>query len=215
MSAPVQLDIFSDPICPWCYIGLKRLDEALAETDRTVEATWRCYMLNPHMDMAGMDRRAYLENKFGGPEGATRVYGAIEQAATSAGLEIDFAKIERTPNTTRAHQAIREAQSLGQADPLIRALFHAYFKMGQDIGDVAVLRALWCSVGLSAADLDAVFATDKHLDALMSEQNEARLHGVSGVPFFVVDGTYALSGAQDKSVFHQIFNLLGRDQVQP
>ncbi len=213
MSTPLSLDIFSDPICPWCYIGLKRLDEALAEVDRPVETRWRCYMLNPDMPAEGMDRRAYLERKFGGPEGATRVYGAIEKAATNAGLSVDFAKITRTPSTVKAHQALREAHDRGAADALIRALFTAYFEQGRDIGDETVLTDLWVNQGLNADDLAAVFDEERHMDTILAEQAEARTRGVSGVPFFVVGGAYALSGAQDKSVFHRVFDLIDQDEA--
>lgn len=213
MSQPLSLDIFSDPICPWCYIGLKRLDEALAEVGRPVETRWRCYMLNPDMPAEGMDRRAYLERKFGGPEGANRVYRAIEKAATNAGLQVDFSKIQRTPSTIKAHQALREAHDLGAADTFIRALFAAYFEQGQDIGDEAVLSDLWASIGLNSEDLSAVFDEDRHLDTILGEQAEARTRGVSGVPFFVVGGAYALSGAQDKSVFHRVFDLIDQDEA--
>ena len=213
MSKSLSLDIFSDPICPWCYIGLKRLDEALAEVDRPVETRWRCYMLNPHMPAEGMDRRAYLENKFGGPQGALRVYGAIEKAATQAGLNIDFARIQRTPSTIKAHQALREAYNLGAADAFIRVIFAAYFEQGQDLGDTAVLSDLWTSLSLKAEDLQAVLDEDRHLDTILGEQAEARRQGVSGIPFFVVGGTYALSGAQDKSVFRRVFELIDQDEV--
>lgn len=204
---PLSLDIFSDPICPWCYIGLKRLDEALAELDRPVETRWRCFMLNPNMPEGGMDRRTYLERKFGGPEDARRVYSAIDTAAKRAGLSLDFDRITRTPATWTAHQALREAHQLGAADALSRALFAAYFKDGQDIGDPTVLAALWAAVGLDPARLAHVLEKHIHRAALDAEQQAARARGISGVPFFIVNGIHALSGAQDKSVLLQVFSL--------
>ena len=211
---PLCLDIFSDPICPWCYIGLKRLDEALADWQGAVETTWRCFMLNPDMPPEGMDRRLYLERKFGGPEGADRVYKAIETAATQAGLSVDFTRIQRTPSTIKAHQALRAAQDYGAGDRFIRALFQAYFEQGQDIGQTDVLTSLWAQADLDIHTLESVFDGQRHLDTLMAEQNEARARGISGVPFFVVGGTYALSGAQNKSVFHQVFRLIQNDTAQ-
>ena len=207
MSQPIKLDIFSDPICPWCYIGLKRLDAALAELGEAVETQWRCYMLNPDMPPQGMDRRAYLERKFGGPAGADRVYGAIESAAKQAGLTVDFAAIKRTPSTYAAHQALRGAQELGGGDAFIRKLFVAYFEEGRDIGEPAVLSDLWTQCDLPTQTLTALLEDERHLETISAEMNEARLRGVSGVPFFVVNGTYALSGAQDKAAFAQVFNL--------
>ena len=208
MSQPITLDIFSDPICPWCYIGLKRLDAALAELEATVTTQWRCYMLNPDMPREGMDRRAYLERKFGGPASADRVYGAIETAAKQAGIDVNFAAMKRTPSTYAAHQALRGAQELGGGDTFIRKLFTAYFEDGQDIGDPAVLAALWTASDLPADVLSDLLADERHLDAITAEMNEARVRGVNGVPFFVVNGTYALSGAQDKAAFAQVFSLL-------
>jgi len=212
-ARPLTLDIFSDPICPWCYIGLKRLDEALAEVAVPVETRCRCFMLNPDMPAKGMDRRAYLERKFGGPEGANRVYGAIEKAAKAAGLQVNFDKITRTPSTLKAHQALREAHEHGGADSYIRALFGAYFEDGRDIGEAAVLADLWVACDLPEGALDTVFAEQRHQEAVMAEQNEARVRGVSGVPFFVINGAYALSGAQDKSVFHRVFELAQQNEA--
>ena len=208
MSQPITLDIFSDPICPWCYIGLKRLDTALEELEETVVTKWRCYMLNPDMPPEGMDRRTYLERKFGGPAGADRVYGAIETTARQAGIDVNFAAIMRTPSTYAAHQALRGAQELGQGDAFIRKLFAAYFEQGKDIGDQDVLTDLWVTCDMLHQELTALLDDQRHLATIISEMQEARHRGVNGVPFFVLGGTYALSGAQDKAAFAHVFNLL-------
>jgi len=215
MPAPILIDIFSDPICPWCYIGLKRLDAALAQTDRAVQTRWRCFMLNPDMPAEGMDRRTYLERKFGGPQGADRVYGAIEQAAKQAGLQVDFAKIARTPSTIAAHMALREAQfneaEGAQADALVRALFAAYFEEGRDIGDPDILAQIWQDAGFAPDRLAAVLAEDHHREDIIEENRVARSRGISGVPFFIIAGTYALSGAQDTAALTRVFDLIDQE----
>ena len=174
-------------------------------------------MLNPDMPAQGMDRREYLERKFGGPQGADRVYGAIETAAKQAGLQVEFGKISRTPSTLLAHIALREAQvnahETAQADSFVRQLFSAYFEHGQDIGSPQTLHKLWLKGGFAKDRLDRVFAQDLHRDAIWTENQEAHTRGISGVPFFIVANTYALSGAQDKASLHRVFDLI--DQEAP
>ena len=134
----MQLDIFSDPICPWCYIGKANLDAALTEENPfTVE--WHPFLLNPDMPAEGMDRRTYLETKFGGKENAVKAYAPIAEAAEAAGLEIDLAAIKRTPNTVNAHRLIHWAGIERRQTPVVDALFRAYFVEGRDIGVSQVL----------------------------------------------------------------------------
>ncbi|MEO1293562.1 MAG: DsbA family oxidoreductase, partial [Pseudomonadota bacterium] len=140
----VTLDILSDPICPWCYIGKARLESALgkraaAEAPVALDLQWRPFQLNPEMPADGMDRRAYLEAKFGGKEGAVRVYSAIQSAAEEDGLEIAFDKIERTPNTIDAHRLIRWARIDNAQNAVVDALFRRYFVEGDDISNPEVL----------------------------------------------------------------------------
>ncbi len=217
MPSPISIDVFSDPICPWCYIGLQRLEGALAAINRQVRMHWRCFMLNPEMPLAGMDRQTYLERKFGGPSGAQRVYATIEAAATQAGLSLDFSRIRRTPSTVLAHMALREAQiqhaETNQAEAFVRGLFAAYFERGQDIGQRQVLHDLWAAAGLSPARLDQVFDQDLHRDHIAAENRDARSRGISGVPFFIVAGTYALAGAQDQAALQRVFDLVDQGQA--
>ena len=136
----VKLDILSDPICPWCYIGKANLDRALeAHPDHPFVIEWHPFQLNPDMPPEGMDRRAYLEAKFGGREAAVQVYARIAEAAKAAGLSIAFDKIERTPNTLDAHRLIHWAGVEGRQTAVVTRLFKAYFEAGQDIGDRDVL----------------------------------------------------------------------------
>ena len=135
----IQLDIFSDPICPWCYIRKAYLDRALeANPDHPFQIRWLPFMLNPDMPAAGMDRRAYLEGKFGGQDGAVQAYLPVEDNAAKAGLTLHLDRIEKTPNTIDAHRLIHWAGIEGCQTPIVSALFRAYFVEGRDIGTVVV-----------------------------------------------------------------------------
>jgi len=124
----VTLEIISDPICPWCYIGKARLDQAIAETGLDpFEVSWRIFQLNPTMPPEGMDRQEYLQAKFGGPEGAERVYSHVRRTAAETGLELKFDAIGRTPNTFDAHRLIRWAGTTGNQSAVVQQLFHRYF----------------------------------------------------------------------------------------
>ncbi|MEL7345359.1 MAG: DsbA family oxidoreductase, partial [Pseudomonadota bacterium] len=147
-----RIDILSDPICPWCYIGKTHLDRALAaRPGHGLTIEWHPFQLNPEMSPEGVDRKAYLETKFGGPDGAAQVYGRIEEAAKSAGLEIHFDRIARTPNTIDAHRLIHWAGLEDRQHALKGALFVAYFEQGRDIGDKDTLAEIAGEVGMDAA----------------------------------------------------------------
>ncbi len=145
----IKLDILSDPICPWCYIGKTRLERAMeAEPNHPFAIEWHPFQLNPDMPSEGMDRREYLETKFGGKDNAVSVYAEIEKHAREDGLELDFAAIKRTPNTIDAHRLIHWAGIEGKQNAVVDALFKAYFKEGRDIGDAEVLCDVADSAGL-------------------------------------------------------------------
>ena len=178
-----QLDIISDPICPWCYIGKARLDRALeSRPDHTFDIHWRPFQLNPDMPPEGMDRQAYLEWKFGGPDGAARVYGQIEQTARDTGLDIDFPAITRTPNTLDTHRLIRWARVEGRQTLVVTQLFHRYFRQGQDISDHNVLGEVANTVGMDEALVHRLLDGDADLEETRLEDAKAREMGVTGVP---------------------------------
>ncbi|MEL6283465.1 MAG: DsbA family oxidoreductase [Pseudomonadota bacterium] len=198
----IAIDILSDPICPWCYIGKTRLDQAMIERpDHPFEIRWRPFQLNPDMPAEGMGRREYLERKFGGPEGAARVYGAIEQTAKDAGLQVRFDLIARTPNTIDAHRLIRWADSMDAQTPVVEELFKRYFERGEDISDHGVLAEVAEIAGLDRAVIERLLATDTDADAVREEDKTARGLGVSGVPTFIIDGRYVVPGAQDPELW--------------
>lgn len=205
----IRLDIISDPICPWCYIGWTNLTKAMAERpDHPFELEWHPFQLNPDMPREGMDRIAYLEAKFGGPEGAREVYGRIEDHAKSIGLELDFAGITRTPNTLDAHRLLHWAGLEGKQTPVKIALFKAYFEEGRDIGDAQVLADIAEAQGLDRTMIARLLEGDSDAADIQARDAHSRSRGVSGVPCFIIGQQHALQGAQPADVWVQVIDQL-------
>ena len=174
----VSLDILSDPICPWCYIGHAQLSRALeGASNPPFAVAWHPFMLNPDMPRGGMDRRAYLEAKFGGREAAASVYARIDEAARAAGLDLDLGAIERTPSTLDAHRLIHWAGIEGRQTPVAARLFAAYFREGRDIGDRAVLAEIAGAAGLDGAAMERLLASDADEDDVRARDAHARARG--------------------------------------
>ncbi|MDJ0630359.1 MAG: DsbA family oxidoreductase [Rhodobacter sp.] len=209
----VKLDILSDPICPWCYIGKANLDRALESVgDTPFEIEWHPFQLNPDMAPEGMDRREYLETKFGGKDGAIRAYTPVVEAAEAAGLEIDFEGIKRTPNTLNAHRLIHWAGIEGRQTPVVAALFRAYFREGRDIGDIDVLADIADAAGLDAAMIRKLMLGDADCDEIRARDAWAREHGVTGVPTFVVGQRHAVPGAQPPELWAKVIAEIAAQQ---
>ncbi len=205
----IKLDIISDPICPWCFIGKTHLERALAaEPDHPFVIEWHPFQLNPEMPVEGMDRRAYLEGKFGGKENAVRVYGQIAEHAETAGVEIDFAGIKRTPNTLNAHRLIHWAGIESKQNAIVDALFAAYFQEGRDIGDVEVLADIADSAGLDAPTISRLLGSDADLQMIKDRDAHSREMGVNSVPTFIIDNRHAVPGAQQPDLWVQVINEL-------
>ncbi len=199
------LDIISDPICPWCYIGKAKLDRALeAAPDHPFEIQWKPFQLNPDMPSEGMDRREYLEWKFGGREGAIKVYGEIAKTAEATGLDIAFDKIKRTPNTLNAHRLIRWAQVEEKQSQVVSQLFKRYFREGQDISDIDVLVDVATTVGMDGVLVHRLLEGESDLAETIAEDKKAREMGVQGVPCFIIGASYAVQGAQNTDVWANI-----------
>ncbi len=209
-----KLDVLSDPICPWCYIGKANLDRALeARPDHQFDIEWHPFQLNPDMPAEGMDRREYLETKFGGKENAINVYSRIAEAAEAAGLAIDFAKITRTPNTIDAHRLIHWAGLEGRQTAIVSRLFKAYFEEGQDIGDRAILLDMAEGAGLDRAMTEQLFESDADLEDVRARDLHARNRGVTGVPTFVVANRHVVPGAQTPDLWLRVIDDLA-DQAR-
>lgn len=205
----VPLDIISDPICPWCYIGKVEFDRALdANPTHPFRISWHPFQLNPEMPREGMDRRAYLEGKFGGKGAAAEVYAKIDARARAAGLELNFGAIERTPNTLDAHRLIHWAGIEGRQTAIVSALFAAYFEAGRDIGDAEVLCDIADGVGLDAAMIGRLLRSDADLEQIRDRDARARAMGVTGVPTFVVAEQHAVPGAQPAALWQDVMDEL-------
>ena len=200
------IDVISDVVCPWCFIGKRRLERALAtRPDLEVETLWRPFQLNPDMPREGMERQSYLVAKFGSAEDAERIYATIAKAGAEENIAFDFESIRRTPNTIKAHRLIRFAGENGRQDEVVELLFRRYFEDGMDIGDDDGLVDIAAGAGLDADSVRAHLATDRDLEAVRIEDLQARRLGVTGVPCFVIDRRYAISGAQTPEVFLRAF----------
>ncbi|MCT8328849.1 DsbA family oxidoreductase [Albidovulum sediminis] len=205
----IKLDILSDPICPWCYIGKARLDRALeARPDHPFEIEWHPFQLNPEMPREGVERRTYMEAKFGGKEGAVRAYRPVVDHAEDAGLELNLDRIERTPNTLDAHRLIHWAGLEGRQTAVVSGLFRAYFREGCDIGDAGVLADLAGEAGLDREMVARLLAGDGDRAEIAARDAHARERGVSAVPTFVLANTYVLSGAQPTETWLKIIDEL-------
>lgn len=205
----IKLDIISDPICPWCYIGKANLDRALtAHPDHPFEIEWHPFQLNPEMPEDGMDRRTYLETKFGGKEKAVEVYARVEEAAIAAGLKINFEAIKQTPNTINAHRLIHWAGLEGRQTAAVSRLFKAYFEDGENIGDDSVLLAIAEGIELDRAMIERLLGTDADLEDIRGRDAHARERGVTGVPTFVIANQHVAPGAQPPELWAKVISDL-------
>ncbi len=206
----VKLDIISDPICPWCYIGKTLLDRALeSRPEHPFEIEWHPFQLNPDMPPEGMDRRTYLETKFGGKEAAHEAYKPVVARAQEAGLEIEFDKIARTPNTLDAHRLIHWAGIEGRQTPVVARLFRAYFQEGRDIGAHEVLGDIADSAGLDAALILKLLQSEADRDEIAARDAKSREMGVTAVPTFIVAGQHAVPGAQPVELWQKVIDDIG------
>lgn len=195
--ATALLEIVSDLICPWCYVGKRRLAQALQQlTDLPLEIRWRPFELNPTMPGTGMDRRSYCVAKFGSLDYANQMYARVITAAKDDGLALNVERITRTPNTRAAHRLIEYAGQQGQQDAMVDALFEAYFVNGQDIGSLPQLIELAVTIGLARDAVAAMLARNDGDVAIEAAENDAHGLGVEGVPAFVYNGRMLFSGAQ-------------------
>ena len=208
MSEAVSIDVYSDVVCPWCYIGKRKLEQALVrlrEHNVVVTPSWRAFQLNPDMPAAGMARKDYVEAKFDGPERAREIYARVAAAGNEVGIPFQFEKIERQPNTINAHRLIRLAGDHGRQDAVAEALFRAFFLELRDIGDINELSEVAVVAGLERDAVFSYLSSDQGAELVRQEDAVARQLGITGVPFFVFAGKYAVSGAQGADVLVQAY----------
>lgn len=201
----VKLDIVSDPICPWCYIGKTQLDRALADRpDHPFVIEWHPFQLNPDMPREGADRKAYLQAKFG--DRADQVYGQIAQHFKDIGLEADLDAITRTPNTLDAHRMILWAGIEGKQGAMVNALFRANFVEGRDIGSHDVLADLADGIGMDASVVRRLLSTDEDEAMIRDRDVHSREMGISAVPTFIVASQHAVPGAQPPELWLKVID---------
>lgn len=194
---PVRIDVVSDVVCPWCFIGKRRLEKALAlKSDVSVEVHWHPYFLNDWVPREGMSREDYLTTKFGSPERYDGIAHRVSAAAAAEGLVYDKDKIARQPNTLDAHRLIHWANEIGKAAEMKQRLMDLYFTEGADLTNPAVLVQAAADVGLNANDVRKALASELDVAEITQEAQSAKEAGIDGVPCFILDGRFAISGAQ-------------------
>ena len=198
---PVTIDVVSDVMCPWCLIGKRRLEKALEMREGVpVNVRWRPFQLDATIPEDGMDRQEYLNRKFGGPEGAKNIYDNVRAAGAEEGIPFKFEDIKKSPNTINAHRLIRWAETTGVQDEMAERLFQLYFMEGGDLTDKEVLADNAEKAGMEREVVETLLAGDADKDAVKNEIATASQMGVTGVPCFIVDGKYAVMGAQQPEV---------------
>ncbi len=211
----IQIEIYSDVVCPWCFIGKRHLDAALDDFQRgdggESVVTWRPFQLNPQLPPQGIPRQTYIETKFGGPQRAAAIYQRVSDAGSAAGIAFAFDRIVTQPNTLNAHRLIHHAQLCDRQDAMVTRLFEAYFLEGADLTDVETLSALAGSAGIPADATRDYLDSDRDVVAVREADAHARALGIEGVPMFVLNGRYAISGAQPPAVLLQALQQVAQE----
>jgi predicted DsbA family dithiol-disulfide isomerase len=215
-SASLVVDVVSDIVCPWCFIGKRRLDGALAELGRSepsldVKVRWHPFELNPELPADGIPRASYLAQKFGGAERAAEVYARVKRAGEAVGIAFRFDRIERQPNTFDGLRLIAWAQRQDGAAALIERLFSAYFLEGRYVGNRDELARLAADCGWLEGDARAMLESNALCEAVAHESREALDAGILGVPFFIFNGRTAVSGAHDAATLLEAIGSARRD----
>jgi predicted DsbA family dithiol-disulfide isomerase len=196
-NQPVRIDVVSDVVCPWCFIGKRRLEKALAlRPGVAVEVHWRPYFLNDWIPREGMSREQYLTTKFGSPERYKGIAQRVTAAAAEEGLTYAADKMKRQPNTLECHRLIRWAEGIGKAAEMKQKLMDLYFTQGADLTDRDTLVKAAADVGLDADTVRAALASDQDVAEIDQEAHSAKAAGIEGVPCFIFGGKFAVSGAQ-------------------
>jgi predicted DsbA family dithiol-disulfide isomerase len=200
------VDIVSDVVCPWCYIGMRNLERALESFSGDRQIRWHPFQLNPDLSADGVDRKSYLEAKFGGPARAAEIYSRVEAAARNVGLDVRFDLIEKQPNTLAAHALIAYAHTVNDvaAMRVSEQLFRAYFVEGRFIGDIDVLTEIAERCTLNVTDARTFINDPSQLSHIAARDEDVRRQGISGVPFFALNNQRSVSGAQPPELLRQM-----------
>jgi predicted DsbA family dithiol-disulfide isomerase len=209
---PLRIDVVSDVVCPWCFIGKRRLEKALQlAPEIPVEVHWHPYFLNDWIPREGISRTDYLTTKFGSPERYQGIAQRVTAAAAEEGLDYAMDRISRQPNTTDAHRLIRWAGGIGKAAEMKQKLMDLYFTDGADLTNRAVLVQAAADIGLDPEDVREALASDTDVEAVTREAESAKEAGIEGVPCFIFGGRYAVSGAQAPEYLAQMIERVAQE----
>ena len=216
MAEPLAVTVYSDVICPWCYVGKRRLEAALGApgAPAEVQLNWLPFELNPDMPAEGITRAEYRMRKFG-PERAAELDRSMTETGREVGIDFAFDRMQRTPSTKLAHRLIWEAGRQGRQNEIVNRLFRAYFEEAQDIGEAAVLTKLAGEAGLDAAGVAQALDGTESLDAVVELAEQGRSMGIQGVPFFILLGKYGVSGAQPPEFWHEALPKIAAEAAKP
>lgn len=213
--APITIDVISDVMCPWCYIGKRRLKKAVAATSGAeLDIRWRPFQLDGTIPMEGMDRQEYLSRKFGGPEQAAQVYEPVRAAGDAEQIPFAFEAIKVSPNTLNAHRMIRWSQTTGLQDAMVERLFQLYFIEGADLTDKTVLADAAEQVGMDRAIVERLLEGDADMEDTKNEIARAQEMGVTGVPTFIIGNRYVVQGAQGPEILAGAIAKVAEEQAQ-
>jgi predicted DsbA family dithiol-disulfide isomerase len=206
--ARLRIEVVYDLVCPWCYLGTRRLRRALrARPDVLAEILWRPFLLNPDIPLSGMPRQEFLTRKFGGEDRARRLHATIAELGQAEGVPFRFERILRMPSSLDAHRLVRFAAREGVADAMVDALFHGYFAEGADLGHIDTLVGLAQGIGLDRAATARFLDSASEADAVHAENLRAHRLGINGVPCFVIGGRHAIAGAQEPEVLERLLDV--------
>lgn len=211
----IKLDIFSDPVCPWCYLGKANLERALeAHPDHVFEVEWHPFQLNPDMPPEGVVKRDYLMQRFGNEAKLNQIHQQFRDNAAASGVAMDPDTPQRIPNTLNAHRLIHWAGLEGRQAAMVSAVMRAYWVEGRDIGDLGVLADIGAEAGMDKAVVVRLLASDADLDLIRGREAHARARGVNAVPTFLIANQYVLSGAQPPELWGQVIDELAAKGTQ-
>ncbi|MBI5163336.1 MAG: DsbA family oxidoreductase [Magnetospirillum sp.] len=211
----MRIDYVFDTVCPWCYVGKRRFERALGKRPNArVTIHWRPFLLNPDMPLEGSDRNSYLDRKFGGPARVQRIHGAVAAAGLIEGIEFAFDRIDRTPNTLHSHRLIRFANQHGRGNEAVEAVYRAYFCFGRDIGALEELVSIGTELGLPEADVADFLYSEADISAVMNENARAHRLGVNGVPCLILEGMYAVAGAQEPDILLRLIDIARESEAE-